>query len=105
MKKVNYAEIEACPKCHAGKFKVTENDLISAEGVICCEYCGFECQPVFSAYKYKVTVKHDNGKVKLITVARSAHSAIEMICNAENCPKSAIVKFYRYSKPIYISGE
>ncbi len=103
MKKVNYVEIDTCPKCYAGKFKVTEGDLINAEGVIACEYCGFMCQPVFSAYKYKLTVKHDNGKVKLIAVARSAYSAIQMICNAENCPESAIVKVYRYVKPVYIS--
>lgn len=40
---------------------------------------------------YTFQVQHDNGMVNLSTVARSIDSAIEIISNAEQCPKSALI--------------
>lgn len=42
--------------------------------------------------KFTVTVKHDNGKINFSVWAESKEDAINRVCNAENCPKSAIIK-------------
>jgi nitrate reductase NapAB chaperone NapD len=41
---------------------------------------------------YKITLKHDKGKINLIVKASNEEEAINKILNAENCPKSAIIK-------------
>ena len=40
--------------------------------------------------KYQVSLKHDNGKIRITTVATSKQSAIDMIMKAEGCPECAI---------------
>jgi hypothetical protein len=42
--------------------------------------------------KYVLTVKHDEGKAKIRTVARNKAQARKQVCNAENCPVSSITK-------------
>jgi hypothetical protein len=42
--------------------------------------------------KYRATLKHDNGKVNVITYARSEEDARHKIETFENCPPSAIIK-------------
>lgn len=42
--------------------------------------------------KYRLTLKHDNGIVKIQTFATDESQAIEKVCNTENCPKNAVVK-------------
>ena len=39
---------------------------------------------------YEFTLKHDKGIVTLRTRARNLQTAQDIICKAENCPKSAI---------------
>jgi len=41
---------------------------------------------------YTLTVKHDNGKVKLKTAATSEQAARKIIQNNEGCPDCAIIK-------------
>jgi len=43
---------------------------------------------------YKLTLKHDNGKVNLIVKAETAEQAKQLVMKAENCPPSAIIKIY-----------
>jgi hypothetical protein len=40
---------------------------------------------------YEITVKHDSGNKTIRTRARNHSVAFEMVCNFENCPRSAIV--------------
>lgn len=47
--------------------------------------------------KWRLTVKHDNGKINFTTAAPDETSARESICAAEHCPDSAIVKVKRLS--------
>lgn len=42
--------------------------------------------------KYRVTLKHDNGKTNVNVYAVNTEEAIKIICNHEKCPSSAIVK-------------
>jgi hypothetical protein len=42
--------------------------------------------------KYILTVKHDNGRIKLSTWAISEKSAKDIVCKAESCPEDAIIK-------------
>ena len=42
--------------------------------------------------KYKVTLKHDEGIVKLTTSAHNEQQAREIIMKHEGCPESAILK-------------
>jgi len=44
----------------------------------------------FKFKEYRFILTHDNGKIKIKTVATSLESAIFMICKAENCPESAL---------------
>jgi len=48
---------------------------------------------------YKLTVKHDNGKVTFKTSASDEQAARKIVCNAENCPDCAIIKVVEY--PIF----
>jgi hypothetical protein len=41
---------------------------------------------------YRATLRHDTGKTTVSITASSAENAFELICKAENCPVSAIVK-------------
>jgi hypothetical protein len=41
---------------------------------------------------YKIKLQHDNGKVNLIVKAENQEDAIKKVLNAENCPRSAILK-------------
>jgi len=51
---------------------------------------------------YKLTLKHDNGKVNLIVKAETAEQAKQLVMKAENCPESAILKTKEYIKPLTI---
>lgn len=51
---------------------------------------------------YRVIVKHDTGRIMLQLPASSEQKAKELICMAENCPVSAIVKV-EFIKSIYNS--
>jgi hypothetical protein len=42
--------------------------------------------------RYKLTIKHDTGKVNIFTRANDEQQAIEKVCNSEGCPKTAIIK-------------
>jgi len=42
--------------------------------------------------KFILTLKHDKGKIKISTFAENEKMAIEIICNSEGCPQSAIIK-------------
>lgn len=42
--------------------------------------------------EYRITLKHDTGKKTFRVYSNSEAEAMEYICNAENCPNSAIVK-------------
>lgn len=41
--------------------------------------------------KYVVTVRHDGGRVRILTAANNTGGAIRLVMLAENCPRSAIV--------------
>lgn len=43
---------------------------------------------------YKITLKHDKGKINLIVKALNEKEAINKILTAEKCPKSAIIKIH-----------
>ena len=49
----------------------------------------------FQLHEYILTVKHDNGKVKIKTVASSETAARTIVENAEHCPPRAIIKVIR----------
>ena len=42
--------------------------------------------------QYKVTVRHDNGIIRIVTRAESFRAAIDRIMHAENCTRSAILR-------------
>jgi hypothetical protein len=42
--------------------------------------------------KYTITLKHDNGKINITTMASDELTAIAKVMLMENCPKSAIIK-------------
>jgi hypothetical protein len=41
---------------------------------------------------YRITIKHDNGKVTLTVTASDIKTAIDKVLQAENCPLQAIIK-------------
>ena len=41
---------------------------------------------------YKITLKHDNGKINIITSASNEKQARKQVCDYEKCPESAIIK-------------
>lgn len=43
-------------------------------------------------YKYVITLKHDNGKINIMTVASNKEEAKKIVCEAEKCPYNAIIK-------------
>ena len=51
--------------------------------------------------KYKATIKHDAGKVKLTTSAHDEQQAREIIMKHEGCPESAILKIE--IQPYYVT--
>lgn len=44
---------------------------------------------------YRLTINHDNGTFKIKTAASSKEQAINIVCEAENCPPGAIDKVER----------
>lgn len=59
--------------------------------------------------RYKVTLKHDNGKYTLIGYADNQQQAIDALKKAEKCPDSAILKieivpFYVTMTDKFMSG-
>jgi hypothetical protein len=42
--------------------------------------------------KYKITLKHDNGRFSITTTAVSLEAATRIVLNAEGAPASAIIK-------------
>lgn len=48
--------------------------------------------------KYKITLKHDNGKFNITCMASSKQKAINMALKVENAPKCAIVNVERIKK-------
>lgn len=47
---------------------------------------------MYNSKKYSVTVKHDKGRKTISVYAPNYSGAVEMICNSELCPESAIEK-------------
>ena len=47
---------------------------------------------------YRFTLKSDSGRVRIRTVASSLNAAIHIICTAELCPESAILKIEIFNK-------
>lgn len=45
--------------------------------------------------KYSVKVKHDNGTTTFNVMATDFISAIDIVCKAEGCPRSAIMSSSR----------
>jgi len=43
-------------------------------------------------YRFAVTVQHDNGKIRFLTMTTTPEEARTQVYNAENCPLSAIKK-------------
>ncbi len=41
--------------------------------------------------KYRVTIKHDNGKFNILLLANSEEHAIMRVMNVERCPRCAII--------------
>ena len=48
--------------------------------------------------KYKITLKHDNGKINIVCAATTKKEAINIVLKSENAPKSAIVNVERIKK-------
>lgn len=46
-------------------------------------------------FMYVLTLKHDNGCMKLRTMAQNKSAAIDMVMEAERCPRRAIIKTVR----------
>lgn len=42
--------------------------------------------------RYRLTLKHDGGTVRITTTAQSEEAAIRQVMGAELCPRSAIKK-------------
>jgi len=51
---------------------------------------------------YKLTLKHDHGKVRITVKAENEQKAKELVMKSENCPERAIVKIQEYIKPLSI---
>ena len=51
---------------------------------------------------YKITVKHDTGKIVIRTIAQNEQAAKNMVMAAEGCPECAIVKVAMIEKEIYV---
>ena len=47
--------------------------------------------------EYRLTLTHDNGKIKIRTWATDEESAINNVMKAENCPRCAIIKVKQIS--------
>lgn len=47
---------------------------------------------------YHITIKHDKGVLVIRTKARNKAAAVEIVCRAENCPKSAITHILHVTK-------
>lgn len=41
--------------------------------------------------KYLVCLKHDKGRIRIATWADNTDKAIELVCNAELAPRSAVL--------------
>ena len=42
--------------------------------------------------EYKVTVRHDNGIIRIVTRAESFRAAIAIIMQSEGCPRRSILR-------------
>lgn len=42
--------------------------------------------------KYRLTLKHDSGKHRIVTWATDEKTAREIVCKSERCPNNAILK-------------
>ena len=51
---------------------------------------------------YRLTLKHDTGKIRIKTTAENKETAINIIMQFENCPRSAIVKIEHLKTPLKI---
>lgn len=47
--------------------------------------------------RYRLTLKHDSGLVRIIVSAPSKSAACLMVCNSENCPMRAILRIKKLS--------
>lgn len=41
---------------------------------------------------WRVTLRHDAGRVRIMTAASSADKAAELVCKAEGAPESAVLR-------------
>ena len=48
--------------------------------------------------KFKITLKHDNGRKTIKVSARDAETAVRLVMMDENCPLSAITNIQLLSK-------
>lgn len=85
-----------CPEC--GNTCYVQNDCL----MFCCPKCNLiaKTNDNLTTQLYHATLKHDNGKTKIVVLATSIDSAKEKIINAENCPDSAILKIISNDKQI-----
>lgn len=51
-------------------------------------------------HEYIVTIKHDNGRVRIRTAATCAETAANQVCAAEGAPLSAVWKIHRLSDDV-----
>jgi hypothetical protein len=42
--------------------------------------------------KFRLTLKHDYGKINFIIFARNEDQAKQIVCECEGCPQCAIIK-------------
>ena len=56
-------------------------------------------QPAKGMHLFKVTVQHDNGKMRFQIIAADEAAARSMVCASEGCPDRAIVKIQNLSQP------
>jgi hypothetical protein len=42
--------------------------------------------------RYRVTMQHDHGMVRVETAATSMKSAVKMVCAAEGAPRGAVIR-------------
>ena len=53
-----------------------------------------------SLFEFEVTVKHDNGKIKIVTVARSIGALVHIVMAAEGCPERSIINIKRLKEVV-----
>lgn len=56
--------------------------------------------------QYRITLRHDGGKVRIVTNASNRDMAIAQVCNAEGAPRSAVLQCVPHvtGRPVVTTG-